>query len=110
MRAGRLRHRVTIQKNEIRQGELGEEINDWVDIATVWAEVKAISGRELMASGSVYSEATIRVWMRYRDDVTTVNTILYHGANTRGTAFDIVAVIPDAKHTRLELLCKGGVF
>jgi SPP1 family predicted phage head-tail adaptor len=110
MKAGRLRHRITIQKNAIIRDELGSEFYQQIDVATVWAEVKAISGRELMASGSVYSEATIRIWLRYRDDVTTANNIIYKGANTRGTAFDIVAVIPDAKHTRLELLCKGGIF
>ncbi|ERT11882.1 phage head closure protein [Photorhabdus temperata] len=110
MRAGRLRHQVTIQKNEISRDDFGSVINKWVDVATVWAEVKAISGRERMASGAVFSEATVRIWLRYRADVTTANSITYHGANTRGTAFSIMAVIPDSKHTRLELLCKGGVF
>ncbi|WP_445496732.1 phage head closure protein [Photorhabdus sp. SF281] len=110
MRAGRLRHRVTIRKNEASRGKFGEVLNNWVDVATVWAEVKAISGRELMVSGAVFSEATVRIWLRYRADVTTANNITYHGVNTRRTEFDIVAVIPDAKHIRLELLCKGGVF
>ncbi|MBC8948513.1 phage head closure protein [Xenorhabdus sp. TS4] len=110
MRAGRLRHRVTIQKSEQSRAPSGQVIDKWVDAATVWAEVREISGRERLASGAVFSEATVRIWMRHRDDVTTANIILYDGANTRGTAFDIVAVIPDAKHTRLELLCKGGVF
>jgi SPP1 family predicted phage head-tail adaptor len=110
MRAGRLRHRITIRKNETRRDALGGVINSWIDVATVWAEVKAISGRELVASGAVFSEATVRIWLRYRADVTTDNSITYHGAHTQGTAFSIMAVIPDAKHTRLELLCKGGIF
>ncbi|MDE1484224.1 phage head closure protein [Xenorhabdus bovienii] len=110
MRAGRLRHRITIRKNESTRDSFGGIINNWVDVATVWAEVKAISGRERVASGAVFSEATVRIWLRYRADVTTANNITYHGANTKGTAFDIMAVIPDAKHSRLELLCKGGIF
>ncbi|AOM42429.1 phage head closure protein [Xenorhabdus hominickii] len=110
MRAGRLRHRVTIRKNEASRGKFGEVLNNWVDLATVWAEVKAISRRELVASGAVFSEATVRIWLRYRADVTTANSITFHGANTTGTAFSIMAVIPDAKYTRLELLCKGGIF
>ncbi|MBD2782786.1 phage head closure protein [Xenorhabdus szentirmaii] len=110
MRAGRLRHRITIQKNEIIRDELGSEFYKRIDVATVWAEVKAISGREKLASGAIFSEATMRIWLRYRDDITTANSITYHGGNTRGTTFNIMAVIPDAKHTRLELLCKGGVF
>ncbi|OTA15627.1 head-tail adaptor [Xenorhabdus beddingii] len=109
MKAGRLRHRVMIQKNEPTRSEYGSVINHWVDVATVWAEVNAIGGRELVASGAVLSEATVRIWLRYRDDITTTHRIVYQGASTHGKTFAIVAVIPDAKHTRLELLCKGGV-
>ncbi|CAM3300863.1 putative head-tail adaptor [Xenorhabdus nematophila ATCC 19061] len=109
MRAGRLRHRITLQKNKSTRDKLGGVINNWEDIAEVWAEVIAISGRELVASGAVLSEATVRIWLRYRDDITTANRIVYQGASTHGKTFAIVAVIPDPKHSRLELLCKGGV-
>lgn len=110
MKTGRLRHQITIQKAEISRDEYGSVITRWVDIATVAAEVKAISGRELMASGMVMSEATIRIWLRYRADITTSHRVVYHKLNTAGDKFGIVAVIPDAKHTLLELLCKGGIF
>ncbi|MDC9582710.1 phage head closure protein [Xenorhabdus sp. PR6a] len=109
MRAGRLRHRITLQKNKSTRDTFGGVINNWEDVADVWAEVIAISGRELVASGAVLSEATVRIWLRYRDDITTANRIVYQGASTHGKTFAIVAVIPDPKHTRLELLCKGGV-
>ncbi|CDH18565.1 phage head closure protein [Xenorhabdus bovienii] len=109
MRAGRLRHRITLQKNKSTRDTFGGVINNWEDVAEVWAEVIAISGRELVASGAVLSEATVRIWLRYRDDITTTNRIVYQGASTHGKTFAIVAVIPDPKHTRLELLCKGGV-
>ncbi|UNH31151.1 phage head closure protein [Moellerella wisconsensis] len=110
MKTGRLRRQITIQKAEISRDEYGSVIIRWVDIATVAAEVKAISGRELMASGMVMSEATVRIWLRYRADITTSHRIVYHKLNTVGDKFGIVAVIPDAKHTLLELLCKGGIF
>lgn len=104
-----MKHRITFQKNESRRGVLGELVSEWVDMATVWAEVRTISGRELMSSGTIYSEATVRIWTRYRDDITTANRILYPSPATRGQCYGIVAVIPDADRTRLELLCKGGV-
>ncbi|KMJ43935.1 head-tail adaptor, partial [Xenorhabdus khoisanae] len=44
-----------------------------------------------------------------RADITTANRIFYQGDSTNGQFFNIVAVIPDPKHTRLELLCKGGL-
>ncbi|MGP9437419.1 phage head closure protein [Ewingella sp. AOP8-B2-18] len=110
MRAGGLRRRVTIQKSEDRRDQSGQVIHTWGDLATVWAEVKGISGRERMSSGAIFSEATIRIWMRYREDVTTANRIIYSLPNVRGQVYGILAVIPDAEHSRLELLCKGGVF
>lgn len=110
MKAGRLRHQITIQKSEVIRDDFGSVTTRWVDIATVSAEVRAISGRELMASGMIMSEATIRIWLRYRADITTSHRIVYHKLNTIGDKFGIVAVVPDAKHTLLELLCKGGVF
>lgn len=109
MKAGRLKRRVTFQRSETHQGQAGEVIHSWVDIATVWAEIKTISGRELMKAGTVYADATVRIWTRFRDDITADNRILYPSPNTRGMVYGIVAVIPDADRTRLELLCKGGV-
>ncbi|PHM24126.1 phage head closure protein [Xenorhabdus budapestensis] len=110
MRAGALRHRITIQKNEQTRSPGGSVIKTWVDVAEIWAEVKYISGRELVASQRVLSEVTVRIWLRYRNDITTAHRIVYQETRTHSQAFAIVAVIPDAKHTRLELLCKGGIF
>ncbi|MBD2798921.1 phage head closure protein [Xenorhabdus sp. M] len=109
MRAGALRHRVTIQKNESSRSPGGSVIKTWIDVAEVWAEVKFINGRELVASGRILSEATVRIWLRYRADITTTHRIFYQGDATQGQFFSIVAVIPEPKRTHLELLCKGGV-
>ncbi|HCT3326637.1 phage head closure protein [Proteus vulgaris] len=110
MKAGRLRHHITIQKAEKKRTPSGSVVTEWVNIAAVAAEVKAISGRELMASGMIMSEATIRIWLRYRADITTSHRVVYHKLNTVGDKFGIVAVIPDTKNSLLELLCKGGIF
>ncbi|MDR5612568.1 MAG: phage head closure protein [Arsenophonus sp.] len=108
MRAGRLRHRVTIQKKEIIRDDLGGEKIIWTDIGDVWAEVKNVRGQDLTIFGNVIKESIIRVWMRYRPDITIDNLIVYKGANTRSSRFSIILVIPDPRHSRLELICKGG--
>ncbi|WP_116585063.1 phage head closure protein [Pantoea ananatis] len=109
MRAGKMKRRITFQVSDNRRGEYGEVIRDWRDVATVWAEIRAISGKELIASGAQLSVATVRIWTRYRDDITTANRILYSLPNIRGQVYGIVAVIPDTDHSRLEILCKGGI-
>jgi SPP1 family predicted phage head-tail adaptor len=109
MISGRMKRRITFQVAEDSRDGYGQIIHSWRDIGTVWAEIRAISGRELLASSTIYSEATVRIWVRYRDDITTANRILYDLPNIRGQVYSIIAVIPDADYSRLELLCKGGI-
>ena len=110
MKAGQMRHRITIQNFTTIELPSGEEKEVWFDVATVWAEVKAISGRELVASGAEKAEATIRVWMRYRTDVTAASRLLCLNGPFKGAVLEITGPpIPDPKGTRLEILCKSGV-
>ncbi|EIU7559268.1 phage head closure protein [Providencia rettgeri] len=104
MKAGLLRHIVTFQQNISVELPSGTYDDQWVDIATTRAEVKPISGRELLAAEAELSEITVRVWMRYRPDITSACRMLF-----QGETYDIQSVIPDVKCTRLELLCKQGV-
>ncbi|MFI8417696.1 phage head closure protein [Serratia sp. NPDC078593] len=106
MEPGRFRHRIMIQNFETVELPSGQEKEVWIDVAPekIPAEVKAISGRELLASGAERVEATVRIWLRYRDDVSSASRVIF-----RDLAYDIVAALPDVKLTRLELLCKSGV-
>ncbi len=69
MQAGRLRHRVTIQNFTTTRTPSGQPVEKWEDGKTIWAEVKGISGRELLAAGAERADATIRVWVRFRTDI-----------------------------------------
>jgi SPP1 family predicted phage head-tail adaptor len=110
MRAGGLRHRVTIQHFTSYRDASGQPIKTWRDTATVWAQVTGINGRERVAAGAKMAEVTIRVWMRYRRDVSAASRLLCLTGPYAGKRLDIIGPpIPDDKGTRLELLCKGGV-
>ncbi len=104
MNPGRLRHSVKFQRSESIRLPSGQPENQWVNFADVRAEVKPVSGRELLTAGAEMSEITVRVWMRYRKDINSACRLLY-----RDQVYDIQSVIPDVKFTRLELLCKQGV-
>lgn len=110
MEPGRFRHRVTIQNFTTTRDAGGQPIKSWFDASTVSSDVKAISGRELVGSGAMSAEATIRVWMRYRSDVSTASRLLCLNGPFKGLTLDIIGPpIPDGKCTRLEILCKQGV-
>lgn len=103
MRAGSLRHRVTLQRQELVFGEFGAPLHNkvWKDVATVWASVEAVNGREFFASQQVQSEVTHKVTIRFLPGVTADMRIV-HG----GRVFGIVAPLPDNRGTRLVLMCR----
>jgi len=110
MQAGRLRHRVTIQNFTTGRTPSGQTIEKWVDGKTIWAEVKGISGRELIASGAETAETTIRVWIRFRRDITSASRLKVLNGPFSGAVLMINGPpIPDATGDRLEILCKQGV-
>lgn len=110
MQAGRLRDRVTIQNFIETKMPSGQPQKVWSDTVTVWAEVKGISGRELITSGAEKAEATIRVWMRYRSDIVASSRIYCESGSYKGMLLEVSGPpIPDARRTKMEILCKQGV-
>jgi SPP1 family predicted phage head-tail adaptor len=80
-----------------------------VDGADTRAEVKGISGRELVAAGAETAEATIRVWMRYRHDVSAASRIKVMTGPFKGNTLNVVGPpIPDAKGFCLRFSATGG--
>lgn len=109
MQAGRLRDRITIQNFITSRSPSGQPQKTWQDGATVRAEVKGISGREMMTADAERAESTIRVWMRYRSDVTAASRILCLTGPFKGRVLDVSGPpVPDSKGVRLEILCKQG--
>jgi len=91
MKAGKLRHRVTIQSPDITQNPVtGEMDNVWAEVATVWASVEPLSVREFMASAATQSEISARITIRYREGIAANMRILY-----RGQAYNIEGVLAD---------------
>jgi SPP1 family predicted phage head-tail adaptor len=66
MRAGDLRHRVELQTKTKVKNDLGEVVNDWATIRTVWAAVEPQSMFEGFEGANVLQLATVQIRMRYR--------------------------------------------
>ena len=104
MKAGRLRNRITIQQKVIGKDVLGQDVDLWVDVCTVRAEIRDISGREYQSSQAEQSQTDCKILIRHRNDITPDMRVLCNGIY-----YDITAVLEDVKKTRLELPCKKGV-
>lgn len=79
MRAGDLRHRVTLQRVATTKDALGGDVQTWSTLATVWAAVKPLSGREAFEAQRVTSTASLFLSIRYREDVTPAMRAVWHG-------------------------------
>lgn len=101
LRAGDLNKRVTLQA-EIRN-PTEDEVIGYSPIATVWASIEPVRGRELVESNRDISEEWTRIRIRYRAGLDTVKQAL-HGS----TQYDVESIInPQSSNRVLELMCKA---
>lgn len=102
---GDMRHRVTIQRpDETARDEFGAVQPIWIDVATVWAQIDPVSAREMMASGQVQGQATHRVVIRHRGDVSSKSRLIWVNGGNR--VLSVVAAMPSVGAPgALELLC-----
>jgi SPP1 family predicted phage head-tail adaptor len=103
MQSGKLRNQVTFQKRITRKDELGQSVDKWVDVCTVRAEIRDVSGKEYQASQAEQTLTDCKILIRYRKDITSDMRVLCNGIY-----YDIKAVLEDVKRTRLELPCQKG--
>ena len=104
MQSGRLRSKVTFQRQGTNKDDLGQTVNEWVDVCTIRAEIRDLSGKEYQNSQAEQSLTDCKILIRYRNDITTAMRALCNN-----THYDIKAVLEDVKKTRLELMCQKGV-
>ena len=99
--AGRLDKRVTLQSATSARDGHGQAVETWSDVATVWAAVEPIRGREFFAAQQVSAETTHRVTMRWRSGVSPKWRVVFGGRT-----FRIESVINvREKNERIELMC-----
>ena len=104
MRAGQLKNRITIQQKVHGKDALGQTVDQWVDVCTVRAEIRDVSGKEYQSSQAEQVQTDCKILIRYRKNITADMRVLCNG-----TYYDIKAVLEDVKRTRLELPCQKGV-
>jgi SPP1 family predicted phage head-tail adaptor len=103
LEAGRLRHRVTLQELSRTDDGMGGYTSEWVDVKTVWAEVKSMTGREYLQAQSIQEDVVTKVTIRYRQ--VRADYRLVH----KGQRYNIKAILPDPSQAEyLVLMCVSG--
>lgn len=106
---GKMRHRITFQYFVGESDSFGDPLladdTQWKDLATMWAAIDPISGKEFYAAEQSQSEVSHKVRCRYRAGITSAMRIKY---GTR--IFSILSVIDwEERHESLLIMCKEYV-
>lgn len=102
LRAGKLDRRVTIKRLTDGHDEIGQPVQAWVDVATVWASILTKSGAETIRADKESSAVQSSIRIRRRDGITAAMRV-HHGA----AVYDIKVVLPDEEsRERIDLVCE----
>lgn len=77
MRAGRLRHRIIIQRNIPTQSVQGEWAESWSTFITVWGSIEPLRGKEFLEAAQSNSQVQGKVVIRYREGILPSMRIKY---------------------------------
>lgn len=109
MRAGKLQWRVVLQNRAPTTDTEGSPGDDWVTVATIWADVQPLTANELLQAAQAEAQVTHQVNIRYRRDIGHNSRLLFDAGDGFGSrVLDIIAAPIDVgmNHRELQLLCQ----
>jgi SPP1 family predicted phage head-tail adaptor len=79
MKSGDLRHRIVLEQPVRSKNTMGEQIDTFTAVTTVWAAVEPLTGSWLFQAQQADSKVSGRVRIRYREDIKPFWRILFDG-------------------------------
>jgi SPP1 family predicted phage head-tail adaptor len=102
---GKLKHRITIERNAQTVSGRGAVVDSWSQVASRMAAVEYVSGREYYANQQLLAEATIRFGLQFDSSLQIDRKLDRVKFGTR--YFDILDdVNVDFANREIWLLCK----
>lgn len=81
IKAGDLKHPVTLLKPVTTTGEHNRRKTEWTEVANAMADKSDVSGREFFSAHAVNAEDIVTFTIRWRDDIDSTWRVK-HGATT----------------------------
>ena len=106
MQAGRLKHRIRIERATVTQDTDGGELRAWALLETRWAEKKTGRGQESGTSGRIVANAQTAFHLRFPCGIKEHDRIVHAGINYNVSHVEhrndlrreIVATVEQASH------------
>jgi SPP1 family predicted phage head-tail adaptor len=74
-----MNHRITLLRGEPGEDAVGQPVVDWVEVATVWADVRFQTGAEVLRAGADVAVKRASIRIRTRKDVDAAWRVRYSG-------------------------------
>lgn len=105
LRAGLLRHRITIRRATQVQNAKGGYTSSWTTVATPKARLEGMGGRESMIASTLQGISAWRITIRWRAGILQSDQLVLPD----GTELNVVsAADPDGKRERLVIMADTG--
>lgn len=101
MRAGELDRRLTLRRRTVEANAANEDVETFIDLATVWASKKDVSDGERVAAMQVGSEITTRFQIRWSADWSDLNP--KDRCACEGREFEVVGVKEIGRREGIEI-------
>ena len=102
LRAGPLDRRVRLERRFEETDASGQSVVRWLPLATVWARVEPLGGREAFGQQQWVATGDVRFTIRWRDDVTPLHRVVHEGR-----AYDVVSVAEDGRREALLVVARA---
>lgn len=87
MEIGALNKRITFQQLKTTINENGFDVEEWLDVKSVWAAVSNLHSKEYFEAAAVQMENTVKFTIRYLPTLDTSMRILFNN-----TLYNIISV------------------
>jgi len=95
--------RITLQRRGTGRDALGQPVESWPNIATVWADVLFQSGAEVMRAGADTAIVKCSIRIRARSDLDTSARVLF-----KSKIYDVKSALPDSRDSAfIFLVCES---
>ena len=110
LRAGQLNRRITLQRQSNAQDSYGGPVRTWLNVATIWADIQPLTGRELESAQRMASEVSHQIVVRYQAIFADTRQVAGYRALYRSRIFNIHAALNDEERNVLvTLLASEGL-
>jgi SPP1 family predicted phage head-tail adaptor len=110
MRAGDLRHRVTFQSRSMAADTYGGQSPVWTDVASVWADISPLSGRELLAAQQINVEISHTIAIRFQQQFAGPKAVAAMRILYDNRIFNIHSSIdPDERRKSIQISASEGL-